>query len=323
MVHTAVGMANLIKGHLDYVGNLRVMLFTHDDLDGAGPAIIAKKFFGDRVKVVHCSNDTVNDKVKKFLEKKEYENYDLIFIVDMSVTYEIAVMIDTCIKDKIFLLDHHKTAVALKNQYDWAEVCVTYPNGKAASGTSLFYDFMRMHYDIPKCNHFVDLIRQYDTWEWFANNNMDAKRLANLFSIYGLSEFVRRFVDKDITEFEFSEIENQILDMEAKRIQTYMDEACKTLIPYEFNGYKIAVTFAELYTSELGNYICNNHPEYDFALIINLGRSVSLRTVKEDVDVSAIAKLFGGGGHKKASGFPIPTGLQDEVIKKILTNVAL
>ncbi len=35
----------------------------------------------------------------------------------------------------------------------------------------------------------------------------------------------------------------------------------------------------------------------------------SLRTEKEDVDVSKIAKLFGGGGHKKAAGFTIDAKL--------------
>lgn len=32
----------------------------------------------------------------------------------------------------------------------------------------------------------------------------------------------------------------------------------------------------------------------------------SLRTTRDDVDVAAVAKLFGGGGHKKAAGFTIP-----------------
>lgn len=43
----------------------------------------------------------------------------------------------------------------------------------------------------------------------------------------------------------------------------------------------------------------------------------SMRTTRDDVDVSALAKLFGGGGHKKAAGFTIqghivetPTGWQ-------------
>lgn len=32
----------------------------------------------------------------------------------------------------------------------------------------------------------------------------------------------------------------------------------------------------------------------------------SLRTTRDDVDVAAIAKLFGGGGHRKAAGFSVP-----------------
>lgn len=34
---------------------------------------------------------------------------------------------------------------------------------------------------------------------------------------------------------------------------------------------------------------------------------VSLRTLKDDVDVSEIAKKRGGGGHKKAAGFEVKT----------------
>ncbi len=38
----------------------------------------------------------------------------------------------------------------------------------------------------------------------------------------------------------------------------------------------------------------------------------SLRTTREDIDVSALAKLFGGGGHKKAAGFTIDGTLVNE-----------
>lgn len=37
----------------------------------------------------------------------------------------------------------------------------------------------------------------------------------------------------------------------------------------------------------------------------------SLRTVKDDIDLSAFATLFGGGGHKKASGFTVPGRLEE------------
>ncbi len=41
---------------------------------------------------------------------------------------------------------------------------------------------------------------------------------------------------------------------------------------------------------------------------------ISMRTTKNDVDVSKIAKMFGGGGHKKASGFSINKPL-DQAVK--------
>lgn len=44
----------------------------------------------------------------------------------------------------------------------------------------------------------------------------------------------------------------------------------------------------------------------------------SFRTTKDDVDVSALAKKLGGGGHKKAAGFTT-TGTVDEVVLKITT----
>ena len=38
----------------------------------------------------------------------------------------------------------------------------------------------------------------------------------------------------------------------------------------------------------------------------------SLRTLHDDIDLSEFAKLFGGGGHKKASGFTVPGRLVEE-----------
>lgn len=44
----------------------------------------------------------------------------------------------------------------------------------------------------------------------------------------------------------------------------------------------------------------------------------SFRTTKDTVDVSALAKKLGGGGHKKAAGFSF-TGTREEALLKILT----
>ena len=48
----------------------------------------------------------------------------------------------------------------------------------------------------------------------------------------------------------------------------------------------------------------------------------SFRTTKDDVDVSAFAKLFGGGGHKKAAGFSVE-GPLEHAIKHIFEQIHL
>jgi phosphoesterase RecJ-like protein len=42
-------------------------------------------------------------------------------------------------------------------------------------------------------------------------------------------------------------------------------------------------------------------------------RKVSLRSSEGDVDVSAIARLNGGGGHKRAAGFSTDLGIEELV----------
>ena len=43
----------------------------------------------------------------------------------------------------------------------------------------------------------------------------------------------------------------------------------------------------------------------------------SMRTQSEKIDLSKLAGIFGGGGHKKASGFTIPGRIQPEITWKI------
>ncbi|MSU75142.1 MAG: hypothetical protein EXS55_01350 [Candidatus Magasanikbacteria bacterium] len=74
-------------------------------------------------------------------------------------------------------------------------------------------------------------------------------------------------------------------------------------------------------TEGIANFL-NNLDNTRIALILKEtdGNTVkgSFRTTRDDVDVSAMAKALGGGGHKKAAGFNT-VGTIDEVLKKILT----
>jgi bifunctional oligoribonuclease and PAP phosphatase NrnA len=64
----------------------------------------------------------------------------------------------------------------------------------------------------------------------------------------------------------------------------------------------------------------NMVPDVDFALLVREeGKNVkgSFRTRRDDVDLSEIAKRFGGGGHPKAAGFSVPGKIKEEVHYRI------
>ena len=69
--------------------------------------------------------------------------------------------------------------------------------------------------------------------------------------------------------------------------------------------------------SGLVNYL-NHVPEAKFCILLNEDSKgnikASMRTQRDDIDLTAITGLFGGGGHKMASGFTIPGRLVEKQI---------
>ena len=105
---------------------------------------------------------------------------------------------------------------------------------------------------------------------------------------------------------ELGKIISIITDNKAKALG---DDHCKTISKYEFAGrtYNVCVVncWADI-TSETGNYL-SQMEQIDFAVLWRYHHPsgefyVSLRSTG-DINVSVIAKSFGGGGHPNAAGF--------------------
>ncbi|MDH5393577.1 MAG: DHHA1 domain-containing protein [Gammaproteobacteria bacterium] len=78
-------------------------------------------------------------------------------------------------------------------------------------------------------------------------------------------------------------------------------------------GYNVPVlNVPPVYVSDAGNIMSVDEPfaacYWDHAT----GRSFSLRSSDNGVDVSEVAKHYGGGGHVKAAGFTVPVGWEGE-----------
>ncbi|WP_046175717.1 DHH family phosphoesterase [Domibacillus indicus] len=285
-------------------------LLSHNDLDGVSCGILAKLAFGSDAAVRYNSISGLNQEVQWFLENGDPGTF--LFITDLSVNEENEQKLNDFYQSggKVQLLDHHKTALHLNN-YDWGHVVIEEEEGRLASAASLLYNYLITYEYLtpsPAADEFVELVRQYDTWEWEKHGNRQAQRLNALFFLISIDEFEEKMINrlKTSDHFFFDELEEKILDMEERKTERYIRRKRRELIQAPVENQFAGIVFAESYHSELGNELSKDCPHLDYIAIINAGsRRISFRTIHDSVDVSETAGFFGGGGHAKAAGSPL------------------
>ncbi|MBF0708022.1 oligoribonuclease [Alkalihalobacillus hwajinpoensis] len=282
-----------------------IKLFTDSDLDGTACALIAELAFENEAEITHCTYRNLDDRVEAFLLQN---SGDPVFITDLSVNEHVEKHLEERYQQgsHVQMIDHHATAMHF-NDYEWG--FVDPGDDKKTCAATLFYQFLLEKEKIERMEsleQFLELVRKYDTWEWEEDNEVDAKRLNDLFSIMGRetfkSEMLRRLT-RDPDSFAFNESEEMILDLEERKIERYIHQKNRQLVQMEVDEYCIGLVHAESYHSELGNELNKRNSHLDFITIINDGsRRLGFRTIHDEADVSEFASRYGGGGHPKASG---------------------
>mgnify|MGYP001051359997 CR=1 FL=1 len=296
-------------------------LLSHNDLDGVGCGILAKLAFGEDVKVRYNSISGLNREVEWFFENDDKNTF--LFITDLSVNEKNEQRINEFYQagGRVQLIDHHKTALHY-NDYPWGHVVVEDEEGKLTSATSLLYHYLlsnQLLEESAAISQFVELVRQYDTWEWEKNNNQDAQRLNALFFLVSIDEFEEKMINRLRTSehFHFDEFEKKILDMEEDKIDRYIRRKRRELVQAELNGLFAGVVYAESYHSELGSELGKEYPHLAYIASLNIGgKRMGFRTIHDHIDVSEVAGQYGGGGHAKASG----CSLTEEAYKSFVTE---
>lgn len=312
-------------------------VFTHNDMDGTACGIVATLAFGkSQVDVEYLSYDKINSRIKEFLESSEIDDYDQVYITDISVDMSTAKQLDIMNSDevRIRLLDHHSTAIGL-NEYHWANVKLQHEGVRACGAQLLFSELHEILKDrltlmsFHQLKNFVENVRMYDTWDW---EGVDEHPfcLNMLFGIIGRNEFITRFTDDPSPEF--TAIEFALVGYERERMRRYIEAASNDVriinhYRYDSNCYRIddvrkysvGVVFADQYLSILCNEIAKNNSAIDIVAAIDMTRKVvTYRTVKDDTHVGEFAeRRFGGGGHAKASGHEIT----EDTIWKLIEDV--
>ena len=299
---------------------MKDLIITHTDLDGVSP-IILYSLTGNKFDYYNIEIADIMDTFKELFATniKEYRN---IYITDLSLPEEAYEMINQNELKNVKIFDHHKTHL-FANKYDYVNVIIDY-DGVQTCGTEIFYKYLVNEYkelDKPIIKDYVRMVRELDTYNFISDM---PKQLDSLRDTYGKLDFMKTIIRRlksNKETFEFTSFEKRLVKIQSAEIQRYMIKKEKKMFRLEINKLKCGVVFAETNKSELGNYLSNKYPELDLIVLIDASARVSYRTSRDDVDVSEFAALFGGGGHKRASGSQITEDNQLEFIKTYFKNV--
>lgn len=292
----------------------KIILVSHNDLDGIGAVVLAKATLDNLETHMISGSDEANSFIHEIIKN---DADSIIYITDLSVNEEIAKLLDE--RTNVYLFDHHPTAEHLK-KFGWCTIHLDTNNKKCA--TKLFYEYLLDHVPYESIEtlklyqNFVDNVNDWDTWLWEEKENITAKELNDLYFMTDADYFINRFLDN--YSVVFTEKERFALDLRTKEISKYIEEKNSLLRKYTrkfvIDGveqtYSYGVVTSESHNSECGNELGILNPDLDFILLFNASTGkVSLRSRKDDVDLSKIAKMNNGGGHQKAAGYTIKSDL--------------
>lgn len=301
----------------------KLLLISHiGDEDGITPIILAKLVF-KKVETILLNPGEVD---KAYLEN--VNNYDEIHITDVNVSEDLAHQIsennEWLAKTKVF--DHHKSGIEL-NRYSFITV-IDEKNGRKESATSIYYNYLKTISDNEILHKkstagLVEQVRLIDTYDFKTQKeNEDAHNMDYLFAILGRENYQTYFTEyvKQHDEFSYTEQELFLVKLQKNKIDNYIDLKSKEMFKAKIEGYNVGIVYAESNRSLLGHYLVNKHDDIDFAIIINVARSVSYRGI-DKADLSVFSAKRGGGGHKNASGSPLPPNLLQNITKLIFEDI--
>jgi oligoribonuclease NrnB/cAMP/cGMP phosphodiesterase (DHH superfamily) len=300
---------------------------THTDLDGAGVAVLITKCTEGEVNISFTDYDTIDGQIHSIFDKNKFDKDTKIIIADISPNADTCKMLDLAHKKglDIHLFDHHVSRQWVE-QYEWA----VYDAKKC--GTTLVFDYLANSDldDSKKVFRFDEFAKTIEAWDlWLTKSPLRerAEKLHTLHNFIGMSHFINFFSQNPFADCAspFSEMLKYIEARKSKIIySTLAALAQKCFIRIDSLLRKFVILHATEYVSEIADAILRSEDYKDLSYVViynPLFESCSLRG-NPDVDVSTIAKKFGGGGHKSAAGFYFRTKENNEnTIFKMLNNI--
>jgi oligoribonuclease NrnB/cAMP/cGMP phosphodiesterase (DHH superfamily) len=194
--------------------------------------------------------------------------------------------------NRLEVLDHHKTAAAALEGLDFCLFDMT------KSGARLAWEWF---FPNDKSPWLVDYVEDRDLWAWKLPNSREVNA--------ALRSYPLSFGTFDRFGNESNCVDGLVIEGAAilRDQQNTVDGLVSHAVEVEVQGHKVLCVNATTLVSETAGELAKGRPfgmtwfESD-----KNERIYSLRSDDNGVDVGEIAKFYGGGGHKRSSGFTVP-----------------
>lgn len=256
-----------------------VLLYHAKCPDGFGAAYSFWKTYGDNMDYYPITH---GDPLPDLTDKT-------VYMADIALSKEETVLLRSKAKN-LQILDHHIS------RYDDLKDLSYYHFDNEHSGAILAWKYLNPDKEPPLILKYIEA---RDIWKWDAFPN--ANNILCVLDSIGYS-----FEEWDSFSLQLEE-DASAIERQGIAILRYCDNLMSMMIKDKYTisikGYDVPIINISFFKSEILNKLCFDQP---FAAGYHYDGEVyrfSLRSKDDGVDVSKIAAMFGGGGHRNAAGF--------------------
>lgn len=286
-----------------------IIVFYHEHcLDGFASAFVAWKKFKSRAEYISLSHTENGEDIlkNKKINIKDLKGREVYFIDFCPNEIELKKVKDAA--KKLVVIDHHIGKKEIINKLEGS----VFKDG--VSGAYLTQEYFSPKNKIPKLIKYISI---GDTWTW-GQEKFEREVLAYLhtedFDFKNFSKLEKDFENKE----KFLNIVNigKVLNSSYNKMIENQIENAKLI---NFEGYKIyAINSISTFKSELGHILAKKSKS-KFSIVYTFEGDILKISLRGDnkINLSELAKKFGGGGHFNAAGFSIK---DKEKIREFIKN---
>lgn len=288
-------------------------LVTHRNcLDGCGCAIVFLSAGGQEENIHFIPAGGL----PSFVKKSPVMQTDAFLIFADVGTTSLSITDALEKRGNCVLLDHHATSNHMTGR-EWCDIRMD------RCGSVLLAEYLFVMLTYGGLSEMITVIDNYDRGLFTMREGVE---MAAWMNFVGQEKFIESFACSVETRFSDPNsiwgIEEQaVLDILFEREERWIDEALSRIKVYDIDwpvkarvGYIITSCDA---INRLLDTALERFPAVDIVVQINLDKNaVSIRG-RAKYDLAEFARSFGGGGHPRAAGHPLPPDLADLIIEGI------